>query len=264
LGLLLRRVEHSAVLAYAQAHRDGFPDERVRAEEALGQLQSDAARSEPSAWDALDGAHRGEAVDAFHQLRALPAAGDAGRSADPERVALEPDASFQPALPHVRLDSAEQDAAVEPYKPDEAQSAEQSCAAQVFAALQPVARLDEAYSEPPEQQAMWKRSSMARQEQAAELLLVAALPDEPVVRRLPGPLVALAAQQELVASQPRAAQPVAQLEWVPAERKPELAGLEAAREQQVSAPAPRPLASEEQLAARDAPAVAPRPLPSSA
>jgi hypothetical protein len=163
------------------------------------------------------------------------------------------------------LDSAEQDAAAEPYKPDEAQSAEQSCAAQVFAALQqPVARLDEAYSELPEQQAMRTRSSMARQAQAAELLLVAALPDEAVARRLPEPLVALAAQQELAASQPLAAQPVAQLERVPAERKPELAGLEAAREQQLSVLVPRPLASEEQLAARDAPAVAPRQLPSSA
>jgi hypothetical protein len=134
LVLLLPRAEHSAVRACAQAHRDGFPDEPARAAEALGQLQSDAAQLEPSAWDALDGARRDAAADANRQRQALLADGGAGKSADPERVARARDASFLPELPLALLVLVEQDAAVEPYKPDEAQSAEQSCAAQVFGA----------------------------------------------------------------------------------------------------------------------------------
>jgi hypothetical protein len=57
---------------------------------------------------------------------------------------------------------AEQDAEEEPYKPDEARSAEQSCAAQVSVARpQPAERLDVACSELKEQRAARKRSLMA-------------------------------------------------------------------------------------------------------
>jgi hypothetical protein len=57
---------------------------------------------------------------------------------------------------------AEQDAEEEPYKPDEARSAEQSCAAQVAAARPQLAeRLDAACSELREQRAARKQSSMA-------------------------------------------------------------------------------------------------------
>lgn len=158
LVLLLPRAEHSAVLAGAKAHRDGFPDERVQAEEALDQLQADAVRSEPSVWDALDGARRDEAADAPHPRRALLAAGDAGKSADPERVVRARDASFPPELRLALLVPAEQDAVAELYRLDVARSGEQSCAAQVVAARQQPAELDAECSAP---QAVPKRSLMA-------------------------------------------------------------------------------------------------------
>jgi hypothetical protein len=187
LGLLLLRAEHSAVRACAQAHRDGYPDERVRAAEGLGQLQADAAQLEPSAWDAWDGARRGVAADVPHQRQALLAAGDAGKSADPERVARAQDASFPLELRLALLVLAEQDAAVEPYRPDAAQSAEQSCAAQVFAARQQLAeRLDAARSEP---RAVPTRSSKARQVQVELPRLRAEVRGEPVAQRLPEPQV---------------------------------------------------------------------------
>jgi hypothetical protein len=164
LGLLLLRAERSAVLACAQAHPDGFPDEPAREEEALGQLRSDAAQLEPSAWDAWDGARRDEAADAPHQLLALLADEDAGKSADRERAVRAQDASFPPKLPLALLVPAEQDAEAEPYRLDVVRSAEQSCAAQVFAARQqPAERLDAVCSVPREQQVMPKRSSMALQ-----------------------------------------------------------------------------------------------------
>jgi len=157
LGLLLHRAEHSVVLDGARAHQDGFPDERGRAEEVLGQLQSDAVRSEPSAWDASDGARPGEVADAEHQHQALPADEDAGKSADQGPVAPAQDAWFQRDFPLALLGLVEQDAEAEPYKPDAGQSAEQSCAAQVFAARQqPGEPPDAAYSGPREQQAMRK------------------------------------------------------------------------------------------------------------
>jgi hypothetical protein len=166
LDLLLPRAEHSAVRACAQAHRDGFPDERDREEEDLGQLRSDAAQSERSAWDAWDGARRDEAEDVHHQLRAHPAGGDAGKSADPERAAQALDAWFPLALRLALLVPAEQDAAAGPYKPVEGRSAEQSCAAQAFAARQQLAeQLDAECSAPREQRAARKRSSMALQAQ---------------------------------------------------------------------------------------------------
>jgi hypothetical protein len=162
LGLLLLRAEHSAVLAGAKAHRDGCLDERGRAEEALDQLQADAVRSAPSAWDALDGARRDEAADAPHPRQALLAAGDAGKSADPERVVRAQDASFLPELPLALLVPAEQDAVAELYRPDVARSGEQSCAAQVVAVRQQPTELDAEYSAP---RAVPKRSSMALQAQ---------------------------------------------------------------------------------------------------
>jgi hypothetical protein len=162
LVLLLPRAEHNAVPACAQAHRDGFRDEPDREEEGLDQLQSDAAQSGPSASDAWDGAHQGEAADVHHQLQALLAAGDAGKSADPELVVRAPDASFPLKLRLALLVPAEQDAEAEPYRPDAARSAEQSSAAQGVAAQQQAAEpLDAECSTPREQRAAPKRSSMA-------------------------------------------------------------------------------------------------------
>jgi hypothetical protein len=166
LGLLLPRAEHSAVRACAQAHPDGFPDEPARAEEALDRLQSGAAQSAPSAWDALDGARRDEAADVPHQLQPLLAAGDAEKSADPERVVRAPDAWFLLERPLALLLPAEQDAVAEPYRPDVAQSGEQSCAALGFAARQQLAeRLDAECSEPREQRSMQRPSLKALQAQ---------------------------------------------------------------------------------------------------
>jgi hypothetical protein len=145
-----------------QAHRDGCPDEQDREAEGLDQLQADGAQSEPSAWDAWDGVRRGEAADAFHQLLALLADGDAGRSADPERADRVQDAWFPPVLPLGLLVLVEQVAVAGPYRPDVARSAEQSCAAQVSVARpQPAERLDVACSELKEQRAARKRSLMA-------------------------------------------------------------------------------------------------------
>lgn len=206
LVLLLPRAEHSAVLDGAQAHRDGFPGERVRAAEALGRLQADVAQSEPSASDAWDGARRDEAADAPHQLQALLAAGDAGKSADPERAVRAQDASSPPGLPPVLLVLVEQDAGAEPYRPDAAQSAEQSCAAQVFAARQQLVEwLGEECSARREQRAVPKRSSMALQAQVELPQLREALPVEPVALLLLEPQVVQAAQLERQASQPLAA-----------------------------------------------------------
>jgi len=166
LDLLLHRAERSAVRACAQAHRDGFPDEPVRAEEGLDQLQADAAQSGPTAWDAWDGARRDEAADAPHQLLALPAAGDAEKSADPEQAVREQDALFLPTLLLAQLEPAEQGEEAEPYRPDVVRSAEQSCAAQVAVARpQPAERLDAACSELQEQRAARKRSLMVQQAQ---------------------------------------------------------------------------------------------------
>jgi hypothetical protein len=266
LVLLLLRAEHSAVLACAQAHRDGCPDEPDREAEGLDQLQVDAAQSEPSAWDAWDGARRGEAVDAFHQLRALLADGDAGKSADPERVVRAQDASSPRELPLALLALAEQDAEAEPCRPDAAQSGEQSCAAQVFAARQqPAERLGAARSKPRKPRAMPTQSSMALRVQAEIPQPLEALRDERVAQRLPGPKVRQAAQRERPAFQPLAAQSLdAQRERVSEERKREPAVQTEPRVPQASLPEPRLWASGERPAARSAVAQAQRQLPSSA
>ena len=150
-----------------QAHRDGFRGEPAREAEGLDQLQSDADQWEPSASDAWDGARRGEAADGLLQLLALLAAGDAGKSADLERVARAQDAWFPPELPLGPLALAEQGAVAELYTPDEARSAEQSCAAQVAAARQqPAERPAAVYSGLRERTVARKRPSMAPQVQA--------------------------------------------------------------------------------------------------
>ena len=188
MGLLLLHAEHIAVLADATAHRDGFPDERGRGEEGLGQLQADVVRLEPSAWDASDGARPGEAADAAHQPRALPEDGDVGRSVDQGPVAPAQDAWFQRELRLALLGPAEQDAEAEPYKPDAAQSAEQSCAAQVSAARQqPGEQPDAGYSGPQEQQAMRKRQSMALRARTELPQLLAALRDAAMAQLLQVP-----------------------------------------------------------------------------
>lgn len=258
-------MERSAVQACAQAHRDGFPDEPVRAEEALDQLQSDAAQSGPSAWDAWDGARRGEAADAFHQRLALLAAGGAEKSADLERAVQARDALFPPTLRLAQLGPAEQGAEAEPYRPDVVRSGEQSCGAPVLAAWQqPAERPDAARWEPREQQAIQRPSWRALQAQVELPQLRAALRGERVAQLLQGPQVVQATQQERQASQPPAARSrVAQQERAAAERKPKLAGRAEPRPGRAWPAEPRLLASAEPLAPRDAPVAQPQ-LPSSA
>ena len=226
----------------------------------------DAAQSEPSAWDAWDGARQGAVADASHQLRALLADGDAGKSADPERVVRAQDASYPRELPLALLALAEQDAEAEPCRPDAAQSGEQSCAAQVFAARQqPAERLGAAHSKPREPRAMPTQSSMALRVQAEMPQPLEALRDERVAQRLPGPKVRQAAQQKRPAFQPLAAQSLdAQQERASEERKRERAVQTAPRAQTASLPEPRLWASGERPAPRSAVAQAQRQLPSSA
>ena len=243
-----------------KAHRDGFLDERVRAEEALDQLQADVAQTEPSAWDASDGARLGEAADAAHQPRALPADGDAGKSADPAPVVLAQDASFRPGRPLALLAPAEPDAEAEPYKPDAAQSVEQSCAVQAFVARQqPGERPDAGYSGPREQRAMRKRQSMAARARTELPQLPAALRDAAMAQLLQGPQGVQAVQPGRRASQPQVPRSRdAQQVRASAERKPGWAGP---RAQLVSPAEPGPLASAEPAASRDGPVAQPQ-LPS--
>jgi len=218
------------------------------------------ARSELSGWDASDGARPGEAGDAAHQPRALPEDGDAGKSVDPVRVVLAQDASFPPERLLALLAPAEPDAAAGPYRPDEGQSAEQSCAAQVFAARQQLAEAwDAACSQPREQQVAPKRSSIALQVQKETPQRLAApqdaaagllLPEEVVQATQPGPQ----ASQRLAAQSRDAPQERVYGEWKP----------EPAAARQVWPAEPRLLASAEPLAARGAAAVAQPQLPSSA
>ena len=128
-----------------RAHPDGFQDELVPEAVAPDRHQSDGGQSEPSAWDALDGARPDAVADAAHQLPAPPAVADAGKSAVPVRggrarggqvsgacpLALQPAQSAQAVL----------DAVVVPCKQDAAQSVERSCA-------------ERALSAPPEQVAL--------------------------------------------------------------------------------------------------------------
>jgi hypothetical protein len=213
-------------------------------EEVLGQLQSDVAQSEPSAWDASDGARPGGAADTGHQRRTLPA-DDAGKSADRAPVDLAQDASFLPEPPLALLEAAGQDAAAELCKPDAAQSVEQSCAAQVFE-VRPkrVEWLDEACLEPREQKAP-KQPSMELQARAESPQLVEALRDAAAVQLRPEPQVAQAAQQ--------VSQPPAEQSWdaqqVRVVAEPGPAGPKAPRAQQVSRAEPLRWASAEPLVA---------------
>jgi hypothetical protein len=131
LGLLLRHAEHSVVPDGARAHPDGSLDEQGPEVEVLDQLRSDVVPSGLYASDAWDGAHRDGAADAAHQTPVAPEDGDAERSADPVPGGPARDASFPAEVRHGRLEVARPDAAA-PYTPDEAPSAERSCAAQDF------------------------------------------------------------------------------------------------------------------------------------
>lgn len=103
--------------------------------EVPDQLRSDAARSEPSAWDAWVSAHPGVAADAAHQLQPLLADAGAEKSA-----ALAPDGqvldAFLWALRLVQLAMEVPGAAAVLYKPGADQSAERSCAALASMELQ--------------------------------------------------------------------------------------------------------------------------------
>ena len=163
---------------------------------------------EPNAWDASDGALPDVAEDAAHQFPPHLADAGAGKSAVPELDDPVQDA-FQALLPASSAEAA-LDAAVVPCRPDGAQSAAQSCAAQGAAVRPQLAEApDAAYSQPLEPPVARKQSSMAQPVLAA-LQRPQAEEAEPqdAAGALPQPEqpVALAALQVLLASQRQPAQ----------------------------------------------------------
>ena len=114
-----------------QAHPGGCRDETVPEAEGPDRLRWVVVRKYPCAWDASDGARRGEAADAARPLPHL-AAGDAGKLAGQGRDVQERDASCLPA--HRFAPSASRGAAAELCTRGAALSAEQSCVAQAAAA----------------------------------------------------------------------------------------------------------------------------------
>jgi len=208
LGLLLHRAERSAVPACARARPDEHQDELAPEAGPLAPHRGDAARLEPNAWDASDGAHPDVAEDVARQLPPHLADAGAGKSAVPELD--DPVQDAFPALLPASLAEAARDAAVVPCKPDEAQSAAQSCVAQGAAVQRQLAEApDAAYSEPQEQPVARKQSSMAQLMLAAlqRPQAVAAEPqDARVALPQPEQPSALAALQALLAFQRQAAQ----------------------------------------------------------
>ena len=186
LGLLLRRAEHSAVQVGAKARRDGFPDGR-RAGRRQPWTNSERTRARRRL---ARGMHRTTLARTQRRTRpplGAPADADAGKLADLAPDVPAQDAWFRLELRLALLGLAEQDAEAVPCKPDAAQSAEQSCAAQVFAARQrPGERPDAAYSGPREQQAMRKRQSMALRARTELPQLPAALRDAAMAQLLQG------------------------------------------------------------------------------
>ena len=129
--LLLPHAEHSAALACALAHPDGYPDAPGPEAAALDPRPGDADQSRPSASDASDVAPQDAAEAAAHQRRHLADAG-AGKSAVLELDALEPDDSQLDApLRPMPVVQAQPDAVAELCKRDAARSAEQSFAVPV-------------------------------------------------------------------------------------------------------------------------------------
>jgi hypothetical protein len=165
LVLLLRHGGRSAVPGGAKALPDEHQDELAPEAGPLAPHQEDAARSEPNAWDAWDGAHPDEAADAVRQHPVLLADAGAGKSAVPGPDGLVQDA-FLALLPEQQAQAARDEAAVL-CKRGADRSAAQSCAAQGAAALQqPAAAPDAAHSEQLAVQAVQKLSSMALPGQA--------------------------------------------------------------------------------------------------
>ena len=128
-GLLLPPAEHSAALAVALAHPDGYPDAPGPEVAGLDQRPAGADQSTPTASDASDGALQDAAEAAAHQPRPHLADADAGKSAVLELDALEPGGLQSDAQPPpTPVVQAQPDAEAELYKQDAARSAEQSFA----------------------------------------------------------------------------------------------------------------------------------------
>ena len=177
--LLLPRAEHSAALAVALAHPDGYPDAPGPEVAGLDQRPAGADQSTPTASDASDGAPQDAAEAVAHQPRPHLADADAGRSAVLELDALEPGGLQSDAQPPpTPVVQAQPDAEAELYKQDAARSAEQSFAVPaVVERWEPEGQPDAALSsEEPRMQ-----PAMVQLERAAQVQLRAAvlvLPDE--------------------------------------------------------------------------------------
>jgi hypothetical protein len=142
-GLLLRRGEHSAVLAGAQAHLDGCPDEPDPEAEVLGLRQADVVLQTPCALDASADAHPDEAADAVHPpFPAVLEDAGAGKLVDPALDDQAQDA-FLVLLPAL-LAREEPDEAAVLCKQAAARSAARSCAEQAAAVQQPAKSSDAA------------------------------------------------------------------------------------------------------------------------
>ncbi len=161
LGLLLRRAEHSAVPACAQARLDARRDEPVPEAAHLGLHRGGAVLPTPCELDAWVGARPDVAADVARPFRALLADAGAGRSVDPEPDDRVPDA----CLP-ARLAQAEPDAAVVPCKQGVARSAEQSCAGRVVGVWRQPAESPDAAHSTEALRARGKQSSKAVPEHA--------------------------------------------------------------------------------------------------
>ena len=177
--LLLPRAEHSAALAVALVHPDGYPDAPGPEAAALDRHQAGEDQWTRCASDASDGAPRDAAEAAAHQPRPHLADADAGKSAVLELDALEPGGLQSDAQPPpTPVVQAQPDAEAELYKQDAAQSAEQSFAVPaVVERWEPEGQPDAARSsEEPRMQ-----PALVQLERAAQLQLRAAvlvLPDE--------------------------------------------------------------------------------------
>jgi hypothetical protein len=202
--LLLRRAEHSAALAVALAHPDGYPDAPGPEVAGLDQRPAGADQSTPTASDASDGAPRDVAEAAAHQPRPHLADAAAGKSAALELDALEPGALQSDAQPPpTPVVQAQPDAEAELYKQDAAQSAEQSFA--VPAAVErwePETQPDAVLSseEPQTQPAMLQLEPAAQLQLRAAVLVV---PDEAA----PQPEARALAQYEQVSPLARGRRP---------------------------------------------------------
>jgi len=134
-GLPSRREERSAGQDVARGHPGGFPAGWFLGEEERDRPRGDALQLELAAWDAWDGAHRGEAADGAHLELRPQGADDAEKSAGREQDGRAPvEARWRLELR--AAPAAAPKAAPAPYIRVAALSAARSCGAPVAAEVE--------------------------------------------------------------------------------------------------------------------------------